>query len=237
MEEIALQRPPLHNWSKTRIIRNTWTAPSWSWASLPPGQSVTFFNTNAKTGFRALLSKSIRSVNCVSKGSNDLGELIPDTGHLTLEASLFPCFVRYFCKRTGIAIKWHDRRQFGVHHLIQRPNPDAECKTSIPELDSHDGQFGLFLDIPPPYGMPFTLFADCALCSLAPIWLLHIARNTDATECRDIYMMLNQTDSSLKRYERFGVTIFEGHTVDQRNRWFKEVWENHALPNEEFTII
>jgi hypothetical protein len=50
-------------------------------------------------------------------------------------------------------------------------------------------------------------------------------------------MMLNQTASSLKRYERFGVTIFEGHTVEQRKRWFEEVWENHALPSEEFKII
>lgn len=38
-------------------------------------------------------------------------------------------------------------------------------------------------------------------------------------------------------FERVGMSLFHGHTVEERNKWFKEVWDKNAMVKGEFSIV
>ncbi|KAF2809817.1 HET-domain-containing protein [Mytilinidion resinicola] len=224
--------------TKRKFSRAAWTAPSWSWASISPGQEIFFLKPNLSSPWRTMLGESIQTVDCKTEGGNDLGQLVPGTGRLTLKSALLPCFVRRFCNESATAAQpSHDRRRFGLHYRVTIANPAAACEVPVPALESQDGQFVFYPDVRLGDELWFDPFPACSICSLARIWLLHIARKVDGGECRDIFMMLKEIEASPNTYGRFGVTKFEGHTVGQRGRWFKEVWEKQAMPKRDFSIV
>ena len=71
------------NNSSTRKARAEWTAPTWSWASVPAGQQIDFLTSVNTDHLHEMLAGSVDDICCTPKGANDLGELIPgtDTGN------------------------------------------------------------------------------------------------------------------------------------------------------------
>ena len=77
----------------------------------------------------------------------------------------------------------------------------------------------------------------CIRCSLAQIWLLRVGSSHKGGICQFYFMMLKEVDTSARTYERFGLTTFGEHTVEQRNKWFKDVWAKSASPEGYISVV
>jgi hypothetical protein len=228
------------NRSKKRMPRDReWTAPSWSWASIPSGQNISTLKLKLWSSYKPVLDGAIRSVDCLPKGINEFGEVSHGTGHLKLDTALFPCFVRRFCHGVqSLEQPIRKNTQFGIHSRHPTPGLVATCQLPEPGLDSHGGYFEFYLDVPPKDALQFNSYHFCSTCSLSPILLLHICHIVDFNGlCLDYYMILKEANASHKFYERVGLTLFLGHTVEQRRRWSQEVWDKGAVVKREISVI
>jgi len=222
----------------------SWTAPSWSWASVALGQLVIF--PSAADGRRE--KWYLRHLNWTGevkpKGLNSFGELSPGASFLRVEAPLFPCFVHAFCHRNIRALTADQRirsavtvaKRYNIYHRYKRRSPDLRCQIAVPELDSWDGLFRFLPDIPPDVGLQYNKVQTCN-CALAKVWLFHVGRRWNNFDCLDYLMMLKETDSYQNKYERFGMVLYNGHSIEKRTRWFSEVWENDKTDPGHFFIV
>jgi hypothetical protein len=223
------------------------TVPSWSWASVSVGQLIHFTQTR---GTRPLKSETILknfkwNVECKPSGSNGLGALCLGSGILRIEAPILPCFIRRFCRRNIESIcpskttggRHTIAKRYNIYHRHERYHPELECSIPVPELDSRDGSFRFWPDVPPADELQFDQFQNCKYCGLARVWLFHVYRTWNDTDCQDYFMMLKNIDIDRNQFQRFGMVCFGGHTLDDRKVWFKEVWERSTMPKEWFSIV
>ncbi|KAF2114699.1 heterokaryon incompatibility protein-domain-containing protein [Lophiotrema nucula] len=216
------------------IAREGWTAPTWSWASVPPGQDINFCEKVNAGVIKQRLTYSIDRLPC------NFGQISPGTGSLKLKVGLFPCYIRHFCHHSNRAIEaagvTRNRRHFRLHQQKYKKDVDGLCKTPIPGVSVESGSFQLLPDIPLRDALEYRLFPDCVGCSLAQIWLLHTGEVTEGGTRQDYFIMLRVVDKEAKIYERFGMTMFERQPVDRRKSWFEDVWVKAVLPEEYITI-
>lgn len=231
------------NRSKTRLPRNIeWTAPTWSWASIPLGQNITTLKMAVWRSFKPILEDAIgeRDISCVPEGNNKFGALAPATGQLRLDAALFPCLFRRFCKQ-DVSTKQPimQRNQWAIYSQHPTTELVATCQLPSPGLNTQGGVLESFLDVPPRDALPFEPYPSCPVstCSLTLIVLLHVCQIVDKKGlCLDYLMILKKMEAGHNIHERVGMALFHGHTVEQRTKWFQEVWDKGAMIKQEFTI-
>lgn len=127
--------------------------------------------------FKPILEDAIRSVYCQPEGNNRFGRLEVNTGNLHLEAVLFPCFIRRFCKKDVTAEQpIMQRSQWGIHS--QHPTPGLVATCHLPEsgLNPQGGVLESFMDIAPRDPLQFDHHSSCSIsiCALSPVLLLHV---------------------------------------------------------------
>lgn len=232
------------NRSKTRLSRHVeWTAPTWSWASIPLGQNITTLKMAVWRSFKPIIEDAIgeRTITCLPEGNNEFGALAPATGQLQLDAALFPCLFRRFCKK-DVSTKQpiQQRNQWSIYFKHPTPEMVATCKLREPGLDIQGGALEAFLDIPPRDAFQLESYPSCPVstCSLTSILMLHVCQIVDKKGlCLDYLMILKKAEGGHNIYERIGMALFQGHTVEQRAKWFREVWDKDAIMKGEFTIV
>lgn len=244
-------KPDANNAVERRVIRfapkprpTSWTAPSWSWASVAPGQLVVFGADSGSWREKWYLQNLNWTVEVKPKGLNSLGELSPGTSFLRVEAPLFPCYVHAFCNQNIRALGSNQRtasahtiqKRYSIYHRYKRHYPDLRCQIAVPELDSRDGWFRLWPDVPPDVGLQYNKVQTCN-CALAKVWLFHVGRKWNDSNCSDYFMMLKEIDICQNKYERFGMVCYSGHNIEKRTRWFSEVWEKDKADPGYFLIV
>ncbi|QDS71462.1 hypothetical protein FKW77_004012 [Venturia effusa] len=232
------------NRSKLRLPRHEeWTAPTWSWASIPLGQKITTLKMAVWQSFRPVVEEAIgeREIICSPRGNNRFGALEPATGQLQLDAALFPCLFRRFCKgKVSAKHPIQQRNQWGFHSQHPTPEIVATCYLPEPGLNAQDGILEAFLDIPPREALRFDAHLSCpsSTCSLASIALLHVCQIVDRKgNALDYFMMLKQVEGKPNCYERIGMALFHAHSLARRKQWFREVWDKEASRKGELTIL
>jgi hypothetical protein len=221
------------------------TAPSWSWASVSVGQLVEFLQPTSNLRSDTILQNCEWFVECTPSGPNKFGTLRPGSGILRIEAPILPCFIHRFCRRNIESIcpskatggRHTIAKRYNIYHPYKRYHPELECSMPVPELDSRDGSFRFWPDVPPADELQFDHFQNCKYCGLARVWLFHVYRTWNDTGCQDYFMMLKDIDIDQNQFQRFGMVCFGGHTLDDRKVWFKEVWERNITPKEWFSIF
>ncbi|TID14083.1 heterokaryon incompatibility protein [Venturia nashicola] len=232
------------NRSKRRLPRHDeWTAPTWSWASIPLGQNITTFKMALWRSFEPTIESAIgdRVITCLPKGNNKFGELTTATGQLKLDAALFPCLFRRFCKGdVSIEQPIMQRNQWGIYSEHPKPKMVATCQLPEPALNTQGGILEAFLDVPPRDALRFEIYPSylVSTCLLASIALLHVCQIIDKKGlCLNYFMILKKVEAGHNIHERIGMALFHGHTVEQRKKWFREVWDKDIFLREEITIV
>jgi hypothetical protein len=135
------------NKQSTKPARHTeWTAPTWSWASLPCGQRINFFpirQSFRKTRSRNYLYGSIIEVVCQKDGPDAFGKI--KSGHLKIVTELLPCKLRRYCATIfdGVNTQATNRR-FDLH-CSKRTN-ELRCQTPDVGLDVNEAAVDVWLD-------------------------------------------------------------------------------------------
>jgi hypothetical protein len=170
-------------------------------------------------------------VHCVPKGANKLGEVSRQGCHLEIEASLFPGFVRTF--RLGQLVKKESnsrsrqQKTLDFQHSIGANHANGVCTWPNnglnPQTGANDGIFSFHPDVSPSSVLQFRSFDNCKNCSIAPIWLLHAFSSRPSLSV-DFFIVLKEIDLAHKKFERIGVSFFTGHTGNEREQWFRTVW-------------
>jgi hypothetical protein len=225
-----------------------WTAPTWSWASLAPGQRV-FFSKGRRAGVPSatnLLEASIREVVCEPAAPKvaPLGAL--KHAHLVLSAHVLPCYAHRLCVRAGTVMK-------GPRYRIYEQSGSLdgdECAPDMQGLPLRDGSMTLLRDT--------TLFhikhepvkscRSAKQCLTSQVHLLRMEQKLQLTgkakkqrsAIADTFMVLKHLEAPTAKvdtFERLGVVHFDGHSEEQRERWFREVWDLLALPQRQITLV
>jgi len=237
-----------HTMSTNKVSRDgCWTAPSWSWASIPPGQDVAFFQFNVPTSGTVFnfLRGAIRSVQCEIDGQNDLGAV--KSGRLEISARIFPCFIRKFCVDMESQKVAPRTTRYHLHVFRERgrnlTHKDRCCEADVSARESRvDLQGGDLLfknDEPPSEILSFEYFKACQGCALAKVWLMRMASKEERGECVDLFMVLARDRGTGESgiFRRAGVMLFSEHAALDRKRWFDEIWGVSALSESVITIV
>jgi hypothetical protein len=214
-----------------------WTAPTWSWASLPSGQDIGFmkFGSSSTYDYLLTLNDNIRVVRCEPKGENDMGELSHGLCFLNANVRLFPCSLRFFKQylrkdTRRCMLDFNDRiEQMHVNGLCESPYNDVEA------LNSDFGHLDFRADGFPKLELDFRI--RCPDCSVSRVWLLHAAVSVVKNHRLDIFLVLTKVKPGDLAFERVGLTLYRGHTTKVREEWFKTVWENQCTPLCEITLL
>ncbi|TLD19535.1 heterokaryon incompatibility protein [Venturia nashicola] len=216
------------NRSKRRLPRHDeWTAPTWSWAQYlwakisQPSKWQCGDHLN-------LLSKALLAI-----------ELLLVCQRAT--TTLFPCLFRRFCKGdVSIEQPIMQRNQWGIYSEHPKPKMVATCQLPEPALNTQGGILEAFLDVPPRDALRFEIYPSylVSTCLLASIALLHVCQIIDKKGlCLNYFMILKKVEAGHNIHERIGMALFHGHTVEQRKKWFREVWDKDIFLREEITIV
>lgn len=226
------------NKQRTKPARHTkWTAPTWSWASLPCGQRINFFalRENGKNSRRRnFLHRSIIEVVCERDGPDAFGRI--KSGHLEIEAELLPCKLRRYCVMifNGVHTEATNRRfdDFDLH--CPKGTDELRCQTPDVGLDVYEAGVEVWLYYNLSNDLSFDQLSSCSLkCGLAAIYifLIHQERYYQG-QCVDHFMILkgnNPEDRVYDRMVRIGILVLIDLNQSQRDRWFEEVWSANVL--------
>ena len=229
--------------------------PSWSWASIQNGQSLKFTDYLSTDGGTKefLLRGRIKEVKCELKSSaNPFGEL--KGGYMKLEATLYPWYIRRFCRR----IRDHEYLQrkrhapFTIHLEQEHIDPERlsmECSPNIPELKVDN----VFLQFYPDTNLMELTFDDFCddekrACGLSKIYLLQSLHVKKLGSIKDIFLVLqpiSPVQSKAKCYRRIGMMNLEWNESSEKGNektWHERVEsqliERHLAPQtEEFWIF
>ena len=227
-----------------------WTAPSWSWASIPPGQKLHFldFGSTNPSSYVNFLQSSIRSVKIESDSRNDLGAV--KSGRLEISARILPCFIRRYCHDMMGHISGRDSSaRYRLHvpsSSLGRRAPgledtccEADALATESRLDLRGGAMEFLNDEPPGDIFNFESLTQCKGCALARAWLMHAAHKESQGRCVDAFIVLAEERRvrGPGGFERAGMALFTGHGGADRRRWFDDVWEIEASPDTIVTIV
>jgi hypothetical protein len=226
---------------KDKKSRPQSTTPTWSWASLSPAQSVLFLDV------KPILMDSSMKVKCKPKGANPFGEISAGMGLLKLEVALFPGFLPDFCQKNLKSISKTRKKKGnpGIHYNYRRQTTEDLCEMPESGIDARNGIFSVHLDVPYQLvirSLELLRSTQCPKCAMGRIFLLHAGHKNWKTNLRpsksqsDSFIMLKMSDPKEKRFQRIGLAVFDGHTPEEREIWFREVWIKEVLPKEEITI-
>jgi hypothetical protein len=234
-----------------------WTAPTWSWASIQPGQTLQYIGKASSASlFNFLEGGAIIDVSCqlAGLGLNDLGAI--KSGYLKLHVSLFPCFIRRFWKpRKDEIIRAKEsndfenftsrieRRRFDIHHV--RTDNKNECRTQDGLLDVQGAVLEFFPDAHlQSEGLEFCPIESCKhmndeenCCALAPIFLFRVLQKRVKDKCTDSFIMLGEVDAARREYRRIGLVALSQHTVVERDNWFRTVWDVFSTEGQDIIIL
>ncbi|KAH8883175.1 HET-domain-containing protein, partial [Thozetella sp. PMI_491] len=206
-----------------------WTAPTWSWASLPPGQPVQFSKINSGKGMTItnFLRSSIRDIRCepVAPDVAPFGKL--KSGYLRMSAQLFPCHVRRFC---GFMASRTTGRQQNYKIYKRELGTRDECIPPEEGLDLQGAVMTLLSDTPPARTFSFEPFKTCkgsVPCGIARVYLLRMEQRTTQECSKDTFMVLKNIGAEGRGsgFERTGVVYFTNHHRGERKKWFEEIWD------------
>lgn len=224
------------------------TAPSWSWASVSMGQTVTHISPHNGKGWPmsdALLRDAIEEVYCEPLSSiNPFGKL--KHAYLKLEAVLYPWYLRSFCRAAYPEIARGSKRRKDLH--IKRPNQSTKCTTEIQELDIDDAAVEVHLDVHlGDEGLATESFSQCISeltyppqsCGLSQIYLLHALHKSNLKRSIDVFLLLMRTPQVCGKpncYRRIGLMELMNEAADVR-KWEDMIHGRLEPRQEEFWLF
>jgi hypothetical protein len=217
-------------WPEQRQTAHEWTAPSWSWASVKPGQRVRMCKEWAQAS-SIILRTAIKEVYCPPElDTNPFGKLKSQSSWLKLESTLYPWYLRRSCLFTWIqgARTPKSRALFDLH--LNRRGMPSKCSTEIPNLDIDYYRLSFLPDFSLIDDIDFEPIGHCRdqqapLCGLARIYLLHALHKENQKLKMDIFLVLcrlEPADGMPNCYRRIGLLLFD---VEQSKPGWNEVLE------------
>jgi hypothetical protein len=227
---------------KPKYRSKDWTAPSWSWASMPAGSAIQFIGlvSPQMASHPNFLRDNIRHASCdITSPNNVFGQI--SSARIQLKTAAFPCFIRRYCFKKKSVSRKLSGRKYDLHH--PRSGYKDVCKTEDPGLETYNGLVEFLPDtVLGNEGLDFTLINDCVdraedRCGIASIHLIRLVQKVVNGDCTDYFMMLRKADTSSESYARLGLVTLGLHKISQREFWFKDVWDRHVSAKKLITLI
>lgn len=237
------------NNSEKRLLRtahtaaDSWTAPTWSWASLSVGQEIRFLKFQRRypgalresREFLLTMDKTISVIKCKPKGENDLGELERGMCFFKARARLLPCFLRHFTKRI---LKNQNQCMLDLDDHIDQIHANGLCEPQHAAGKAYEPEARNLHFHPDGHVKKELKFTGrCKDCSVARVWLLHAAVNTSDNQGHDAFLVLTEVSSKDVAFERVGLATFWSDTSSTREDWFRTVWERKCTTLQEITVF
>jgi hypothetical protein len=220
--------------------------PSWSWASLQGGQTLRFTEYSAPpkwNEYQFLLEDAIKEVQCEPKSPvNPFGEV--KEGHVKIEATLYPWYVRRYCRKIGFTKHFYHKNRTPVDVHIKQRQFFTECVAEKPELEVDGAVLNFLPDTNLQDELAFEAFCDDAerSCGLSQVFLLHSFHGEEAQCIIDMFLLLQPISPAKdkpKCYRRIGMMklVWTLSSEKTQPRTWNQIVDGKLVPQKEIFWI